>query len=203
MTITNRFRKNRRAFTLIETVYVVSAETVVAALGIGILLLATEIRNREYQGDSARMAAGKIAETYRADVRTAIDAVIDGDRLQLTLPDGEQVDYTIETTQKPGKSTICRKHRRNKIRIAQEHFAVPDHSTTWFVRGEGPQADRVVLSIWTPPVDRRGNVLVPMPDKERLNPLTREAAADAVGFEPRDAANWRTIIGKLSAPETK
>lgn len=193
----------RRAFTLIEIVYVVAAECAVVTLGIGVLFMATEARIKEYRDDAARMAAPRLAESFRNDLRSAVSAELDEfneNLLHLTLPGSERIEYVIRHAKQPKKSVIQRTRLRDGQRPESETFYLPENSTAWFVQGEGDDAGIFALNIWTAPVDRRDQALVPMPDKKQLNPFTREFTDKNTGrdFHPRDAANWRTIYGKLS-----
>ena len=184
----------RRGFTLIETVFVVGAESLVAALAIGVLLLVTETRIKEQRGDRAQSAAPKIAQQFRSDIHEADTATLDGESLIMTLSDGGQVRYTVETNKLLRVKTV-----RDK-RTAMESFALPDHTTAWFVRGEGRFDGLFALNLWTAPVDRRDQVLLSMPDRKSLDPFTRDCPTQEGGlhFDPRYAGNWRTILGKLS-----
>ncbi|MDR1140064.1 MAG: hypothetical protein LBL62_00120 [Planctomycetaceae bacterium] len=188
-------------FTLIEVVLVIALETIVVGLGVGVLFMVTETRIKENHSDSARLASSRLSEQFRADLHSATSATLENDSLRLPLSDGKEffysIVYSIEPAEFPKQSVLRRNKMSGDQKIATETYTLPNHSVAWFVQDK--DAGLVALNIWIQPVDRRGQILVQMPKKENLNPFTREIVdQNSIGFDPCYAANWRTIIGKLT-----
>jgi hypothetical protein len=187
---------NYSGFTLIETVFVFAAETLIVGLGVGVLFMVTECRINENRSDSARLAASRLSEQFRTDLHSATTATLESEVLRLTLSNEEELVYSIEPAEFPEQPVL----QRNKIsggkKIATETYVLPDYSVSWFVYDK--DTGLVALNIWKQPVDRRGQILVQIPPKENLNPFTREITAqNNIGIDPAYAGNWRTIIGKI------
>ncbi|MDR2440665.1 MAG: hypothetical protein LBE12_14985 [Planctomycetaceae bacterium] len=190
-------KRKHSGFTLIEAVLVFWAETLVIGLGVGVLFLVTETRIKESRGDSARLAASRLSEQFRSDLHAATQTTLENNSLRLTFSTGEEVVYSPEQAEFPKQPVLQRRKIQNDDKIATETYTLPDHSVAWFVQDKN--TGLVALNIWTQPVDRRDQILLPMPKKEDLNPFTREITGqDTIGIDPRYAGNWRTIIGKIN-----
>ncbi|MDR2116427.1 MAG: hypothetical protein LBP87_08595 [Planctomycetaceae bacterium] len=190
-------KNNYSGFTLIEMVFVILAETIVIGLGVGVLFMVTETRIKENRNDFARLAASRLSEQFRNDLHSATTATLENDVLRLTLPNNEELVYSIEPAEFPKYPVLRRNKMSGDKKIATENYVLPDYSVSWFVYDK--EAGLVALSIWKQPVDRRGQILVQIPPKENLNPFTREITAkNTIGIDPVYAGNWRTIIGKIN-----
>lgn len=190
-------KNNYSGFTLIETVLVFAAETFVIGLGVGVLFLVTETRIKESRGDSVRLAASRLADQFRTDLHAATQTSLENNSLRLTLPNNEEIVYSVEPAELPQQPILRRNKNQDNNKIATETYTLPDHSVAWFVQDKN--SGLVAFNIWVQPVDRRDQILLPMPDKENLNPFTHEIAdKNKIGIDPRYAANWRTIIGKIN-----
>ncbi|MDR3196476.1 MAG: hypothetical protein LBU34_01290 [Planctomycetaceae bacterium] len=172
-------------------------EVIVIGLGVGVLFMVTEARISENRGDSARLAASRLSEQFRNDLHSAITATLENDVLRLTLPNEEELVYSIEPAEFPKQPVLQRNKMSGGKKIAAETYMLPDYSVSWFVQDK--DAGLVALNIWKQPVDRHGQILVQTPPKENLNPFTREITGkNNIGIDPVYAGNWRTIIGKIN-----
>ena len=193
--------RRRRGWTLVETVFVFSAETVVIGLCVGILLLVFQTHTKEGRGDPARWAAPRLAEQFRADVRAAEDVNLDGAVLTLTFPDDKEITYTIVLEDSPEATTrrkceLKREERNENEKPSREIYALPEDSEAWFEQGTGRYDGLMALHIWTKPVDHAGTEVAAMPAKENLNGFTREITGTSA-VDPKFAANWRTIVARM------
>ncbi len=193
---------SRKGWTLVEMVFIFSAETVIIGLCAGLLLLVFETKAKEERGDGARLAAPRLAEQFRDDVRDAGDVKLEGNTLTLTFLDNTEVQYTIDINDSPeataqGKYELIREERRENEKPRKEFYALPKYSAAWFEPGKDRHAGLMALHIWTKPVDRVGTEIDTVPPKERLNGFTREISAKTK-IDPKFAGNWRVIVGKCN-----
>lgn len=194
---------SRNAFTLIEMVFVIAAESVLIGLTTAVLVLALETKTKEERGEQARLAAPRLAEEFRSDVRAAEESRVEGNQLFLTLPEQKEIRYEIVMETHPHHE------RDNKLALQKtvlidgkrgsgETFMLPQHTTAWFERGKDTHDGLIAFHIWTPPTNRYGVALADTPARDKLNGFTR-TISDNNSIDPKFAANWRVIVGKTNS----
>ena len=148
MTLTNR--KNRRAYSLIETLVATSMTTLLVGLAAGLIHVALQGDRQARARLTEDAGLARLASTFRDDVRAASAAEARPDAgLALTVPGGTMVEYAIQNGRVARVVNEGGKVRR------RDAFALPTGSSARWERFDDGGRPFVVFASERPAADNR------------------------------------------------
>ena len=183
----------RTGFTLTELIAVIAVLAVVMGTTVVMLVQLFDFTQHYEEYSQQSRHVDRLVAVFRSDVHTygKPESPADGALLRWKT-ETETVDYVLEPGEFPGQQAIVRTVQKGGQSTSRETYRLPDRTTLWCVEGKEAATGLVALSLWTTPQGTEP------PKIDGLNPFDRTMANSLQQqINPKDAANWRTIIARF------
>lgn len=139
----NNRRSNRRAFTLVEMMVVISVGSVLMGLALGMVHRTMRAESTVRTHARVERTAARLSRQFRHDIHEAESVLLDQQSdvplLQLILPDQRPITYRIES------SSLLRQQQHSDEQTHRELFSFPDNYSLQFAELSKPPRATLTL----------------------------------------------------------